>query len=136
MGEALGRRIDAIAVVKVDRWARSMQHLHTTVNQLHERGVAFYAADQGLEIHKGASTSTLILGVLGAVAQWEADIIGERTKDALAARRLKGIRGGRRLGFKRCDQRNGCQRQLGHAGSCGVKGVPIRTAQVVARRVA
>lgn len=95
MGEALARRVDAVAVVKVDRWARSMKHLHTTIHALHERGAAFFAVDQGLSVVKGDPTSGLLLGVLGAVAEWEAQIISERTRDALRARKAAGVKLGR-----------------------------------------
>lgn len=95
IGEALGRRVDAVAVVKVDRWARSLQHLSATVAAFHKRGAAFYAVDQGLAVVPGDATSGLVLGVLGAVAEWEANIISERTKDALAARKAAGVKLGR-----------------------------------------
>lgn len=84
MGEALGRRVDAVAVVKVDRWARSLKHLATTVEALHGRGCAFFAVEQGLAVVKGDPTSNLILGILAAVAEWEGSIISERTRLSMA----------------------------------------------------
>jgi len=85
MQEARGHHVHAVAVAKVDRWARSMQHLAATVEELHGLGVEFHAVDQGLAVRPRDPTSRLILGVLGAVAEWEASIISERTKDALRA---------------------------------------------------
>ena len=85
MQAARGHHVHAVAVAKVDRWARSVQHLAATVEELHGLGVAFYAVDQGLAVRPGDPTSRLILNVLGAVAEWEASIISERTKDALRA---------------------------------------------------
>lgn len=95
MQAARGHHVHAVAVAKVDRWARSIQHLATTVNELHELYVDFHAVDQGLVVRRSDPTSRLILNVMGSVAEWEASIISERTKEALAARRAAGIRLGR-----------------------------------------
>lgn len=83
MSEAMGRRIQVVAVAKVDRWARSLKHLAQSVERLHDRGVRFVAVDQGLEVRPEDPTSGLILNILGAVAEWEAGIISERTKEGL-----------------------------------------------------
>ena len=90
MAEARGHHIHAVAVVKVDRWARSVQHLSTTLHELHDLGVAFYATDQGLTIRKGDATSKMMFDLLGAVAEWEASIISERTRDGLVGKVGKG----------------------------------------------
>lgn len=95
MGEAMGRRVQVVAVAKVDRWARSLSHLASSVERLAERGIEFVAVDQGLHVVPGNPTSELILGVLGSVAQWEGAIISERTKDALEEKREKGVKLGR-----------------------------------------
>lgn len=95
MGEAMGRRVQVVAVAKIDRWARSVSHLATSVERLHDRGVEFVAVDQGLWVKPGDPTGELILTVLGAVAQWEGSIISERTKEALAHKKEKGEHVGR-----------------------------------------
>jgi DNA invertase Pin-like site-specific DNA recombinase len=97
MAEARGHHVQIVAVVKVDRWARSIQHLSTTLAELHGLGVGFVAVDQGLRISpgRGDPTATLILHVLGAVAEWEASIISERTKESLAFLKSQGKRLGR-----------------------------------------
>lgn len=119
MGEALGRRVDAVACVKVDRWARSLKHLSTSVTGLHDRGAGFYCVDQGLNVVKGDPTAGLTLGILGAVAEWEGAIISERTKDTLQALQAEGKRLGRQPGFRRCGAGGVCQRASGHTGACG-----------------
>ncbi len=97
MAEARGHHVQLVAVAKVDRWARSVQHLAASVAELHELGVEFVAVDQGLRVGKDRSdpTATLILHVLGSVAEWEASIIRERTREALAALKARGVRLGR-----------------------------------------
>jgi DNA invertase Pin-like site-specific DNA recombinase len=97
LAEARGHHIQVVAVCKVDRWARSVLHLASTVRELHELGVEFVAVDQGLRISRdrGDPTSTLILNVLGAVAEWEASIISERTKESLAHLKASGKKLGR-----------------------------------------
>ncbi|HEV2450216.1 MAG TPA: recombinase family protein [Thermoplasmata archaeon] len=97
MVEARGHHIAAVAVVKVDRWARSVMHLATTARELHDLGIAFYAVDQGLAIlpNRADPTGALILNVLASVAEWEAQIISERTKDALRHLKASGKRLGR-----------------------------------------
>jgi DNA invertase Pin-like site-specific DNA recombinase len=97
MAEAHGHHIHGIAVCKVDRWARSVLHLSTTLRELHDLGVEFVAVDQGLRISREGSdpTSQLILNVLASVAEWEASIISERTKESLAYLKAQGKRLGR-----------------------------------------
>lgn len=90
MQAARGHHVHAVAVAKVDRFARSIQHLSKAVNELHDLSVDFYAIDQGLTVRRGDPTSRLILNVLGSVAEWEASIISERTRDGLVGRTGKG----------------------------------------------
>ncbi len=88
--EARGHHVHVVAVAKVDRWARSLQHLAASVEELHSLGVDFYAVDQGLAVRQRDPTAMLILSILGACAQWEASIISERTKDGLRDKIGKG----------------------------------------------
>lgn len=87
---ARAHRVHAVAVWRIDRWARSIQHLASSVNELHDLGVSFHAVDQGLTVRKGESTSKLLLNVLGSVAEWEASIISERTRDGLVGKAGRG----------------------------------------------
>lgn len=84
-GEALGRRIDAVAVVKLDRWGRSLIDLKTSLEALRERGCHFYAIDQGISVKDKLDASTgLFLNILGSFAEFEREIISERTKQNMA----------------------------------------------------
>lgn len=102
MQEARGHHIRSVAVAKVDRWARSVLDLSSTLHELRDLGVEWVAVDQGLRISPDRSdpTSKLILDVLGAVAEWEASIISERTRQGLAHRKALGVRLGRPPGSR------------------------------------
>jgi len=93
--EILGfiRKGDTLVVWKLDRLGRSLKHLIQVLNQLDERGVYFKSIQESLD------TSTpggkLIFHVFGALAEFERDIIRERTLAGLAAARARGRKGGR-----------------------------------------
>ena len=87
------RKGDTLVVWKLDRLGRSLKHLIQVMNQLEERGIYFKSVQESLD------TSTpggkLIFHVFGALAEFERDIISERTKAGLAAARARGRKGGR-----------------------------------------
>lgn len=81
---------DTLACYKLDRIGRSLVHVSKLLAELEERGVHFRTVDDGLSTQ--GSTGKLILHVLGAVAQFERDLILERTRAGLAAARKHGKR--------------------------------------------
>ncbi len=87
------RKGDTLVVWKLDRLGRSLKHLIQVMNQLEERGIYFKSVQESLD------TSTpggkLIFHVFGALAEFERDIIRERTLAGLAAARSRGRKGGR-----------------------------------------
>ena len=93
--EILGfiRKGDTLVVWRLDRLGRSLKHLIQVLNQLDERGVYFKSIQESLD------TSTpggkLIFHVFGALAEFERDIVRERTMAGLAAARARGRKGGR-----------------------------------------
>ncbi len=93
--EILGfiRKGDTLVVWRLDRLGRSLKHLIQVLNILDERGVYFKSIQESLD------TSTpggkLIFHVFGALAEFERDIIRERTFAGLAAARSRGRKGGR-----------------------------------------
>ncbi len=102
MQEARGHHINSIIVTKVDRWARSVRDLSNSLHELQDLGIEWVAIDQGIHISpdKSDPTTKLILEVLGAVAEWEASIISERTRQALAYLKANGKRLGRPPGSR------------------------------------
>jgi Enterobacteriaceae phage serine recombinase len=85
---------DTLACFKLDRLGRSLAHLVKVIEDLEARGVHFMTAEDGLST-KG-STGKLVLNMLGAIAQFERNLMLERTRAGLAAARAKGRVGGRR----------------------------------------
>jgi DNA invertase Pin-like site-specific DNA recombinase len=88
---ALGRG-DVLVVVRLDRLARSLSHLLELVEDLERRGVGFRSL--GDPIDTTSAQGRLTLQILGAVAEFERQLIRERTRAGLAAARARGRRGG------------------------------------------
>lgn len=95
LDEALGyaRAGDSIVVWRLDRLGRSLVHLIKVVSDLQERGVGFRSLQESIDTT--TSGGTLIFHVFGALAQFERNLIQERTQAGLAAARARGRHGGR-----------------------------------------
>lgn len=87
------RRGDAIVVWKLDRLGRSLKHLIETISLLNERGVGLVSLQE--KIDTTTSGGKLIFHVFGALAEFERELIRERTNAGLRAARSRGRRGGR-----------------------------------------
>jgi putative DNA-invertase from lambdoid prophage Rac len=88
-------QIDAVIVWKLDRFGRSALDLLGHLRELETHGVRFLALTQGIDVRPGGDPmSRLLVTMLSAVAQFERDLIGERTRAGLDRAR----RDGRRLG--------------------------------------
>lgn len=94
MSDARGRFFDRILVVKLDRMMRSVALLLEELEDLTRHEVQVYVLDVGL-IDMKSPGSRLTLTILGGIAEWEAKVISERTKDGLRARRARGQKLGR-----------------------------------------
>lgn len=88
------REGDVLIVWRLDRLGRSLKHLIETVTQLHDRGVAFKSLTENVDTT--TPTGKLIFHFFGALAEFERDLIRERTQAGLAAARARGRNGGRR----------------------------------------
>lgn len=87
------RDVDAVAVVKLDRLARSVRHLVEVAAELEALGVALVVLDQGIDTSTPAGR--FVFHTLAAVAELERDLIRDRTRAGLAAARRRGARIGR-----------------------------------------
>jgi DNA invertase Pin-like site-specific DNA recombinase len=79
--------------LEVDRLGRSLKHLIEAVNYLHEKGIGFRSLQENMDTTN--SGGKLIFHVFGALAEFEREIIRERTQAGLAAARARGKLGGR-----------------------------------------
>lgn len=90
---AYAQKGDTLAVVRLDRLGRSLGEPLTTVTMLKERGIALLSLEE--KIDTSSAAGELVSHVFGAIAQFERRLIAERTKDGIAAARVKGKRPGR-----------------------------------------
>jgi len=81
---------DVIIFTKVDRAFRSTRDFCNVMEVWNKRGIQVFFT--GTDAIYGTANGNLLLTILGAVAQWEGNIISERTKDALAYLRSQGRR--------------------------------------------
>ena len=84
---------DVLVVWRLDRLGRSLRHLIELVNSLEERGVGFQSLQELIDTT--TSGGKLIFHIFGALAEFERNLIRERTHAGLAAVRARGKMGGR-----------------------------------------
>jgi DNA invertase Pin-like site-specific DNA recombinase len=84
---------DTLVVWKLDRLGRSLRHLVDTVTGLAERGVGFRSLQEAIDTTTPGGK--LVFHVFAALAEFERDLIRERTSAGLAAARARGRQGGR-----------------------------------------
>jgi DNA invertase Pin-like site-specific DNA recombinase len=87
------REGDTLVVWRLDRLGRSLKHLIDTITTLHERDIGFRSLTENIDTT--TSSGKLIFHVFGALAEFERDLIRERTQAGLAAARARGRHGGR-----------------------------------------
>src|SRR3954468_18557023 len=90
---AYARAGDTLVVWKLDRLGGSIRHLIDVITALQGRGIGFRSLTE--QIDSTTSGGKLIFHVFAALAEFERDIIRERTQAGLAAARARGRRGGR-----------------------------------------
>jgi len=84
---------DTLVVWRLDRLGRSLRHLIDTVTALDERGVGFRSLRESIDTTTAGGR--LVFHLFGALAQFEREIIRDRTVAGLAAARARGRNGGR-----------------------------------------
>jgi len=84
---------DVLVVWRLDRLGRSLKYLIEVITRLNERGIGFRSLTE--QIDTTTSGGKLIFHVFGALAEFERDIIRERTQAGLASARARGRMGGR-----------------------------------------
>ena len=90
------RRDDTLVIWKLDRLGRDLRHLINTVGDLTKRGVGLKVlAGEGASIDTTTANGRLIFAIFAGLAEFERELIVERTKAGLAAARARGRKGGR-----------------------------------------
>jgi DNA invertase Pin-like site-specific DNA recombinase len=84
---------DTFLVWRLDRLGRSLRHLIDTVTTLKNRGVAFKSLTENIDT--ATATGNLVFQIFGALAEFERNLITERTVAGLVAARARGRTGGR-----------------------------------------
>ena len=87
----LKKEFDAVCIWKLDRWARSTQELSNEVKILWERGVKFISLKENIDLT--SATGRLQFNIFSAFAEFERDMISERTKEGLQNAKNVGKRG-------------------------------------------
>jgi DNA invertase Pin-like site-specific DNA recombinase len=95
LDDAIGymRKGDTLVVWRLDRLGRSLKHLIEIVTELQEKGIGLKSLTE--QIDTGTSGGKLIFHIFGALAEFERNLIQERTNAGLLAARARGRRGGR-----------------------------------------
>ena len=87
------REGDTLVVWKLDRLGRSLQHLIQTIKELNKKNIGFKSLQESIDTM--TSGGKLIFHIFSALAEFERDIIIERTEAGLKAARARGRMGGR-----------------------------------------
>lgn len=85
---------DVLVVWRLDRLGRSLKQLVDTINELESRQVGFQSLTESIDTT--TSTGRLVFHIFGALAEFERNVISDRTKAGLAAARARGRKGGRK----------------------------------------
>jgi DNA invertase Pin-like site-specific DNA recombinase len=87
------RQGDSVVVWKLDRLGRNLQHILATVKALTDRGVTLVSTSDGID--SSTAAGRMMIGVLGSLAEYERELIKERTALKRASSRANGTKFGR-----------------------------------------
>ena len=88
---------DTLVVWKLDRLGRNLRHLVNVVHDLTSRNIGFRVlTGQGASIDTTTPSGKLVFGIFASLAEFERDLISERTRAGLASARARGRKGGRK----------------------------------------
>jgi DNA invertase Pin-like site-specific DNA recombinase len=86
---------DTLVAWRLNRLGRNMEDLITIVNRLNNRGVSFHSLQENITMDKSSSTGQLMFYLFAAFAEFERNLILERSAVGRAAARARGRFGGR-----------------------------------------
>lgn len=94
---------NTIIIYKLDRLGRSLKHLLQLIEEFRNLKVRFICLTQNIDTN--TSQGMLMLGILGSIAEFERELIRERTREKLNYLKSKGVKLGRPAGSKDKDKR-------------------------------
>ena len=98
LADAAAKKFDVLLIVRIDRLARSTSHLLDILMQLKTAGVGFCSMTESIDT--ASPQGRMLLTFLGAIAEFERELIRERIKSGLNRTRSEGTKLGRpRIGF-------------------------------------
>jgi DNA invertase Pin-like site-specific DNA recombinase len=102
MRDAQAHKFDVVVVWKIDRFSRSIVHLNEQLSALGSAGVRFIAITQSIDTDQSNPTSRLLLNILASVAEFERELIKERTAAGQASYKRAHASGA--IGKTRCSR--------------------------------
>ena len=100
------REDDILVVYKLDRLGRNLKHLIQTVEDLTKRKIGFKVlSGQGVNIDTTTPAGKMIFSIFGALAEFERELIRERTIAGIIAARARGRMGGRKFNLTKAQVR-------------------------------
>jgi len=93
MLDAKRRRFDVVLVWKLDRFGRSLRHLVNALAEFESLGIAFVSLSDNLDL--STASGRLMFNIIGAMAEFERELIRERVRAGMRNARAKGTRIGR-----------------------------------------
>jgi DNA invertase Pin-like site-specific DNA recombinase len=107
--------VDAVVVWKLDRFGRSVQDLHNLVAELQQARVSFISQSEGFDLT--TPIGKVLFSILAAFAEFERNVIAERTKAGLALARSEGRLPGRKIDPRKGPSRTTAWRQAKRAAA-------------------
>src|SRR5437879_6560400 len=93
MADAKRRKVDVVLVWKLDRFGRSLRHLVNALAEFESLGIAFVSLSDNLDL--STASGRLMFNIIGAMAEFERELIRERVKAGIRNARAKGRQIGR-----------------------------------------
>jgi DNA invertase Pin-like site-specific DNA recombinase len=93
MSDARRRKFDIVLVWKLDRFGRSLRHLVNALAEFESLGIAFVSLSDNLDL--STASGRLMFNIIGAMAEFERELIQERVKAGIRNARAKGKHIGR-----------------------------------------
>ena len=114
---------DTIIITEISRLGRSTSEVLHLINEMIKRKIRIIAIKQGLDLNKHNLSSKIIVTIFSLLAELECDLVSLRTKEALHAKKLQGVKLGKPRGTI---QKSKFDQDIDRINELSVLGVSIR----------